>query len=78
MVIGALIVLGILAAWNYRNSYRLNPAVSNEVPEIQKISKVIEFLKASGVKYVFSLDDDLSWKLMFFSREEIASRWMIW
>lgn len=76
VVIGALIVLGILAAWNYRNSYRLNPAVSNEVPEIQKISKVIEFLKASGVKYVFSLDDDLSWKLMFFSREEIASRWM--
>jgi len=74
--IGVFIVLGILTAWNYRYTYRVKPIVSNEVPEMQKISKVIEFLKASGVKYVFSLDDDLSWKLMFFSREEIISRWM--
>jgi len=74
--ISVFIVLGIWASWNYKDSYRFNPCVSTEAPEIQKISKVIAFLKASGVKYVFSLDDDLSWQLMFFSREEIISRWM--
>jgi len=73
IVIGILIILGILTAWNYRDFYRLNPASSNEIPEIQKISKVIKFLDTSNVKYVFSIDEDLSWKLMYFSREHIIS-----
>ena len=26
-------------------------------------------------QYLFSLDDDLSWKIMYFSQEKIISRW---
>jgi len=75
MGISVFIVLGALTAWNYKNSYRSNHVSLKEVPEMQKISKMIEFLKASGVKYVFSLDDGMSWKLLYFSQEQIISRW---
>jgi len=75
MVIGFFIIFGIFAAWNYKDFYRTLPASSKEVPEMRKLSELIGYLKASGIKYVFSVDDDLSWKLMFFSQEEIISRW---
>jgi len=75
LLISFFIVAGIFTAWNYQNEYHYFPSSSNEVPEMQKITKIIEFLKASGVRYVFSLEDDLSWKITYFSKEEILSRW---
>ncbi|MBF0489455.1 MAG: hypothetical protein HQL15_02395 [Candidatus Omnitrophica bacterium] len=76
LVIGVFIVLGFFTSLNARLFYRSDPKSSTEVPEMQKISKVIEFLDSYGIKHVFSIDDDLSWKVLFFSRERIIVRWM--
>ena len=70
LVVSVLIILGIFATWNYKKS-----AKSNEISDVQKISNVIQFLKASGVKYVFSCDGQQQWQIMFFSNEEIISSW---
>ncbi|MDE2028074.1 MAG: hypothetical protein KGJ11_06005, partial [Candidatus Omnitrophica bacterium] len=76
LMIGAFIITGILISWNYKETYRQGSASSGSMTEMQRINTMIAHLKASGVKYVYSLDDDLSWKLIYFSNEKILSRWM--
>ncbi|MBF0511219.1 MAG: hypothetical protein HQL13_02715 [Candidatus Omnitrophica bacterium] len=75
LVTGFFIISGILLALNFRDFYRITSSASKEGTEMQKIHKVIDYLKSNGVKRVFSVDDDLSWKLIYFSNEEILSRW---
>ncbi len=71
------IMAGVFICWDYRGLYVQTSLASDGIPEMQKISTLISFLESAGVKDVFALDDDISWKLIYFSKEEIKSRWAI-
>jgi hypothetical protein len=43
--------------------------------EAARLAAVIDHLKANGVRHALSTNALLQWQLMFYSREEIISRW---
>lgn len=47
----------------------------NSMSEAARLAAVIDHLKANGVRHALSTNGLLQWQLMFYSREEIISRW---
>lgn len=47
----------------------------NGLSEAARLEAVIDHLKANGVRHALSTNALLQWQLMFYSREEIISRW---
>ena len=73
-----VVVLGLEAASmsefaRFTYMWWKNP--SNGMSEAARLEAVIDHLKANGVRHALSTNALLQWQLMFYSREEIISRW---
>jgi hypothetical protein len=71
----AMLLLGALSMQEFRQFTYLWSNASNSLSEAKRLRLVINYLKARGVSRVFSMNGLLDTQLIFYSDEEIVSRW---
>lgn len=73
--VGALIALGAVAHLEAAGYAYLWTLTDDGVREKDRLARAIDFLRANGVRHVFSTNGLLQWQLMFYSDEALVARY---
>jgi hypothetical protein len=73
--VGSLVALGALSQLEFRRYAYLWGQPDDDVREVARLQRVIDYLETHGVRHVYSTQGLLQWQLMFYSREAIVARY---
>jgi hypothetical protein len=75
-MLACLVVLGSVSAVEFRRFWFLWWDSEESVSEGERLSAVIWYLRARGVRHAFSTNAMLQWQVAFYSGEKLRCRWI--
>jgi hypothetical protein len=73
--IAAVLLLGALSMIEFREFSFMWKNPKNSLSETARLKQVVDYMRAKGVRHAFSMHPLLQWQLMFYSDEQVISRW---
>ena len=73
--IASVLLLGALSMIEFREFSFMWTNPKNSLSETARLKRVVDYMRAKGVRHAFSMHPLLQWQVMFYSDEQIISRW---
>jgi hypothetical protein len=73
----AMLGLGTLSMREFANFAYLWGNPPNRLAEAKRLRQVIDYVKARGIRHVFSMNGLLEWQLIFYSDEDVVARFQM-